>query len=183
MQSDPIFADFCPTQCLKFAGNWFSRILLQGHSVKTFSVRGLWIRYFYVFFISFCTNSIVQYGRNFILVLSNHIIKKKVGKSHCQKNKISGVAQNGSISADWIFRVANFGFDYLSHFCNNFANSCVHLVANFLNFSKHPLKLIIWWFWRELWTKNQKNRRWKFAIVSQPRNLTFFEIEIFQLFS
>ena len=31
------------------------------------------VRYFYVFFISFCTNSIVKYGRNFILVLSNHI--------------------------------------------------------------------------------------------------------------
>ena len=78
-----------------------------------------------------------------------------------KKIKISGVAQNGSISADWIFRVANFGFDYLSHFFNNFANSCAHLVANFLNFSKHPLTLIIWWFWRELWTKNQKNRCWK----------------------
>ena len=88
-------------------------------------------------------------------------LRKKLKNLILKKSKISGVAQNGSISADGIFRVANFVFNYLRHFFNNFANSCAHLVANFLNFSKHPLKLIIWWFWRELWTKTKKNRCWK----------------------
>ena len=58
-----------------------------------------------------------------------------------KESKISGVAQNASISPDCNFRVANFGFNYLRHFFNNFANSCAHLVANFLNFSKHPQHL------------------------------------------
>ena len=40
-----------------------------------------------------------------------------------------------------IFRVVNFGFNYLRHFFNNFANFCAHLVGNFLNFSKHPQHL------------------------------------------
>ena len=75
-----------------------------------------------------------------------------------KKSKISGVALNGSISADWLFRVANFGFNYLRHFFNNFANSCAHLVAccKFPEFFKTPPTFIIWWFWRELWTKKQK---------------------------
>ena len=68
-------------------------------------------------------------------------LRKKVKNLILKKSKISGVAQNGSISADGIFRVANFGFQYLRHFFNNFANSCAHLVANFLNFSKHPQHL------------------------------------------
>jgi len=106
-----------------------------------------------------------------------------------KKNKIPGVAQNGSISAECIFRVANFGFNYLSHFFINFANSCAYLVANFLNFSKHPLTLIIWWFWRELWTKNQKKRCWKichfeptlkFNLFSEWDFSTFFLINMVQ---
>ena len=40
-----------------------------------------------------------------------------------KKNKISGVSQSGSISAD-----ANFGFNNLRHFFNNFANSCAHFM-------------------------------------------------------
>ena len=35
-------------------------------------------------------------------------------------------------------RVANFRFNYLSHFTINFQNSGAHLAANFLNFPKHP---------------------------------------------
>ena len=35
-------------------------------------------------------------------------------------------------------RVANFGLNYLSHFCLEFQNSCGYCVANFLNFLKHP---------------------------------------------
>ena len=91
-----------------------------------------------------------------------------------KKSKISGVALNGSIFADWLFRVANFGFNYLRNFFNNFANSCAHLFANFLIFSKHPLTLIIWWFWRELWTKNQKNRHWKICYFESTLKFNLF---------
>ena len=78
------YCDFLPLS-LVFGHDTKLTLFVQGHSVRTFSIRGLQFRYFYVFFISFCTNSIVKYWRNFILVVSNHIIKKKVGKSHPQK--------------------------------------------------------------------------------------------------
>ena len=78
-----------------------------------------------------------------------------------KKSKISGVAQDGSISADWLFRVANFGFNYLRHFFNNFANSCAHLVAIFLNFSKHPQHLWFDGFEGSYGQKTEKIRHWK----------------------
>ena len=71
------------------------------------------------------------------------------------------MAWNGSIPADWVFRVANFGFNYLRHFSINFQNSCTHLTANFLNFWKHLQHFRLVWFWRELWTKNKKFRNRK----------------------
>ena len=40
-------------------------------------------------------------------------IRKKLKNLILKKSKISGVAQNGSISADWIFRVANFALHFL----------------------------------------------------------------------
>ena len=52
--------------------------------------------------------------------------------------------------------VANFRFNYLSHFTINFQNSGAHLAANFLNFPKHPKLFEFWWFWRELWQFKQK---------------------------
>ena len=57
------------------------------------------------------------------------------------------------------------------------------LAANFLNFSKHPTQFLLEWFWRSYGQKPQKSEIRKYAILSQPRNLTFFEDEIFQLFS
>ena len=102
-----------------------------------------------------------------------------------KKSKISGVAQNGSISADWIFRVANFGFNYLRHFSIDFQNSCAHLTANFLNFWKHPKHFILEWFWRELWTKNTKFRNQKICHFEPTQKINLFcgwDFSIFFLF-
>ena len=66
------------------------------------------------------------------------------------------MAWNGSISADWIFRVANFGFNYLRHFFNNFANYCAHLTVNFLNFWKHPKHFILERFLKGVMDKKHK---------------------------
>ena len=85
-------------------------------------------------------------------------LKKKLKNLILKKSKISGLAQIGSISAVWVFGVANFGFHYLRHFSINFENSCAHLVANFLNFLKLPQHFEFALFWMILWTKIKK---WK----------------------
>ena len=78
-----------------------------------------------------------------------------------KKSKISGVALNGSISADWLFRVANFGFNYLRHF------------------SKQPQIYNLMVLKGVMDKKPKKSDNGKYAILSQPWNLTFFEDEIF----
>ena len=84
------------------------------------------------------------------------------------------MAQNGSISADWILRVANFGLHYLWHFIINFGNSCACLAANFLNFSKHPTQFLLEWFWRELWTKTTKIRNQKICHFKPTQKCNLF---------
>ena len=98
-----------------------------------------------------------------------------------KKSKISGVAQNGSISADWILRVANSGLHYLWHFSINFGNSCACLAANFL---KTPPTFFIGMVLKAVMDKIPKKSEIRnYAILNQPINLTFLEDEIFQLFS
>ena len=109
-------------------------------------------------------------------------LKKKLKNLILKKSKISGLAQIGSISAVWVFGVANFGFHYLRHFSINFENSYAHLVANFLNFLKLTQHFEFVWFWRMLWTKTKKMEIRKYANLSQPWNLTFFEDETIQVF-
>ena len=65
---------------------WFTTMTVcTGSFSKDFFSQGAVSQVFLGLFISFCTNSIVKYGRNFILVLLNHTIKKKVEKSRSQK--------------------------------------------------------------------------------------------------
>ena len=101
-------------------------------------------------------------------------LRKKLKNLILKKSKISGVAQNGSISADWILRVANFGLHYLWHFIINFGNSCACLAANFLNFSKHPTQFLLEWFWRELWTKTTKIRNQKICHFKPTQKFNLF---------
>ena len=66
-------------------------------------------------------------------------LRKKLKNLILKKDKILGMAWIGLISADWNFRVANFGFNYLRHFSINFGNSCAHLAANFLRHKPNQL--------------------------------------------
>ena len=66
------------------------------------------------------------------------------------------MAWNGSISADWIFRVANFEFHYLRHFSIDFQNFCAHLTVNILNFWKHPKHFILERFLKGVMDKKHK---------------------------
>ena len=54
-----------------------------------------------------------------------------------KKGQISGLAQIDIFSDFLVLGVANFRINYLRQFSFNFENSCAHLAANFLNFSKH----------------------------------------------
>ena len=49
----------------------------------------------------------------------------------------SGLVQINIFSDFLVLGVANFRINYLRQFSFNFKNSCAHLAANFLNFSKH----------------------------------------------
>ena len=84
--------------------------------------------------------------------------RKKLINLILKKGKILGESQYGSISADWIFRVAKFGFHYLRHFSINFGNSCAHLAANSLNFPKLPPHLSLDGFEGSCGQKTQKIR-------------------------
>ena len=100
-----------------------------------------------------------------------------------KKSKILEVASNGSISANWVFRVANFGFNYLRHFSVDFQNSCAHLTANFLNFWKHPKHFRLERFWRELWTKKHKNQKSdNMPYWATPEIKPFFRMRFFNFF-
>ena len=73
-----------------------------------------------------------------------------------------------------IFRVVNFGFNYLRHFFNNFANSCAHLVANFLSFSKHPQHLRFDGFEKSYEQKTKKSDIRKYANLKPTLKYNLF---------
>ena len=64
-------------------------------------------------------------------------MKKKFRNLIHKKSQISGLVQIDIFSDFLVLGVANFRINYLRQFSFNFKNSCAHLVANFLNFSKH----------------------------------------------
>ena len=92
-------------------------------------------------------------------ILGQHGWKKSTEILSTKKGQISGLAQSDIFSDFLVLGVANFRINYLRQFSFNFENSCAHLAANFLNFSKHTQLFTFGWFWRKLWTNNQKN--WK----------------------
>jgi len=63
-----------------------------------------------------------------------------------KKGQISGLAQIDIFSDFLVLGVANFRINYLRQFSFNFENSCAHLAANFLNFSKHTQLFTFGWF-------------------------------------
>ena len=86
-------------------------------------------------------------------------MKKKFRNPNLKKGQISGLAQIDIFSDFLVLGVANFRINYLRQFSFNFENLCAHLAANFLNFSKHTQLFTCGWFWRKLWTYNQKNSK------------------------
>ena len=63
-----------------------------------------------------------------------------------KKGQISGLAQIDIFSDFLVLGVANFRINYLRQFSFNFENSCDHLAANFLIFSKHTQLFTFGWF-------------------------------------
>ena len=123
------------------------------------------------------------FSQEVILVLLNHTSEKKLINLILKKGKILGEEQYGSISADWIFRVVNFGFHYLIHFSIIFENSWADLAANFLNFSKHPKHFLFGWFLWKLWMKNQKCwRSENMPIWANPEIQPFLSVAFFNFF-
>ena len=115
------------------------------------------MRYFQVFFVSFCTNSIVKYGRNFILVLLNHIIKKKVEKSHSQKRL------NFRVGSKWhIFQHLFFWFFVHNSLQNH---QIINVRGCFEKFRKFATRQAQDSHGRDT-TENSRNRDW--ALIPVP---------------
>ena len=126
----------------------------------------------------------VEYGRNFTLVLLNHMIKKKVEKSHPQKRLNIWVSSKWHIS--WFL---NFVLVVHNSLQKPFQYKMFGVFPKIQEiYSQMGTRISkIYWEMSEIMElkvgnpKNSVSRNW--AISSQPRNLTFLEDEIFQLFS
>ena len=132
----------------------------------------------------FLVFSIVKYGRNFILVLLNHISKKKVEKSHPQKKKDF---RGGSkwLNFCWLnFKGCQLWAPLSLTFHHQFWKFLYLSCCKFPEFFKTPHTFFIGMGLKGVRDKNQqKSKIRKYAILSQPRNVTSFEDENFQLFS
>ena len=73
-------------------------------------------------------------------------MKKKFRNPNLKKGQISGLAQIDIFSDFLVLGVANFRINYLRQFSFNFENSCAHLAAKFLIFSKHTKLFTFGWF-------------------------------------
>ena len=74
---------------------------------------------------------------------------------HCKSWKCRGSSKECIMwavnSADFRRGVGNLRLHFLSHFFFNFENLSAHLVANILNFPKHPLYALFWYIWSYLY--------------------------------
>ena len=56
---------------------------------------------------------------------------------------------------DFCVKSAHFNFNFLSHFCINFQNSCAHHQEDILRFPKHPQTSTFWWVLAKKMAKNK----------------------------
>ena len=87
-------------------------------------------------------------------------IRKKLINLTYKKGKIFRGGSNWPIFSFIFLGVANFKFNFLSHFLINFKNSCAYLGANFLNFLKHPQLFKFGCFWIKLCKKKEEFLGW-----------------------
>ena len=59
------------------------------------------------------------------------------------------------LSVAFQMRVANFNFNFLSHFCIDFENLCAHQQEEILTIPKHPQKSSFWWVLAKKTAKNE----------------------------
>ena len=103
-------------------------------------------------------------------------IRKKFINLTYKKGKIFRGGSNWPIFSFIFWGVANFKFNFLSHFLINFKNSCAYPGANSLNFLKHPsflnFDVFEWSYGRK--KENLQFRKW--ANLSHPWKSSFFKI-------
>ena len=101
-------------------------------------------------------------------------IWKKLINITFKKRKIFRSGSDWSIFSFIFLGVANFKFNFLSHFLINFKNSCAYLGANFLNYMKFLIFLNFDIFeWSYGRNKDNLQLR-KLANLSHPWKSSFF---------
>ena len=101
-------------------------------------------------------------------------IRKKFINLTYKKGKIFRGGSNWPIFSFIFWGVANFKFNFLSHFLINFKNSCAYFDANFLNFLKHPQLFNFWCFWMKLCKKQGKSALQKMGQFEPPPKIFLF---------
>ena len=101
-------------------------------------------------------------------------IRKKLINLTYKKGKIFRGGSNWPIFSFIFLGVANFKFNFLSHFLINFKNSCAYLGANFLNFLKPPQLFKFGCFWIKLCKKQEKSALQKMGQFEPPPKIFLF---------
>ena len=78
-----------------------------------------------------------------------------VGCTYSWRNLFWESHHQSWFSVSFQIGVANFNFNFLSHFCINFQNLCAHHQEEILRFPKHPQKSSFWWVLAEKTAKNK----------------------------
>ena len=101
-------------------------------------------------------------------------IRKKLINFTFKKRKIFRGGSNWPIFSFIFWGVANFKFNFLSHFSINLKNSCAYFDANFLNFLKHSKLLKFWFVWTKLCKKEGKSALQKMGQFEPPLKIFLF---------
>ena len=110
-------------------------------------------------------------------------IRKKLINLTYKKGKIFRVGSNWPIFSFTFWGVANFKFNFVSHFLINFKNSCAYLGANFLNFLKPPPAFKIWMFLNKVMQETRKICTTENGTIwAAPKNLPFLKMKFINFF-
>ena len=102
-------------------------------------------------------------------------IRKKLINLTFKKRKIFRGGSDWPIFSFIFLGVANFKFNFLSHFLINFKNSCAYLGSNFMNFLKHLQLFKFLCVWTKLCKKQGESSFQKIGQLQPSPKIFIFE--------
>ena len=109
-------------------------------------------------------------------------IRKKLKNLTLNKRKIFRGGSDWPIFSFIFLGVANFKFNFLSHFLINFKNSCAYLGSNFMNFLKHLQLFKFLCVWTKLCKKQGESSFQKIGQLQPSPKIFIFERQTLSIF-